>query len=191
MVNTDLSHRVKELRSRKGLSQEQLAETSSLSLRTIQRIENGETVPRGDTLTRLAVSLKVSPDELIDWKIVEDKNILLMLNLSQISFIAFPLLGIILPLAIWILKKDKIKNVNELGKSILNFQITWTTLLFSIYILFIASLIFHMGFFHSPYYPFLTLAIFYIYNVVAILINTILSQFGKRTYYEPAVRFLK
>jgi len=26
---------------------------------------------------------------------------------------------------------------------------------------------------------------------IILIINTILSQFGKRTYYEPAVRFLK
>ena len=45
-----LGKRLKELRNRKGLSQEQLAEDSCLSLRTIQRIEKNETVPRGDTL---------------------------------------------------------------------------------------------------------------------------------------------
>jgi|GEM_PF-5394916 len=45
-MNSDLAGRVKEFRNRKGLSQEKLAETSQLSLRTIQRI------PRGDTLQR-------------------------------------------------------------------------------------------------------------------------------------------
>ncbi len=47
MERSDLAKRVKELRTKKGLSQEQLAEASGLSLRTIQRIENGETLPRG------------------------------------------------------------------------------------------------------------------------------------------------
>lgn len=50
MKNSLLSTRVKELRKRNGISQEILAENSGLSIRTIQRIENGETNPTGDTL---------------------------------------------------------------------------------------------------------------------------------------------
>ena len=42
MKNKGLEKRVKELRNRKGMSQELLAEKSGLSLRTIQRIENGK-----------------------------------------------------------------------------------------------------------------------------------------------------
>ena len=67
MKNFDLAKKIKELRSRKGYSQDDLAEYSQLSLRTIQRIENGETEPRGDTLKRLAKALNVTPDEMIDW----------------------------------------------------------------------------------------------------------------------------
>ena len=74
----NLAQRVKELRNRKGISQEILAEESGLSLRTIQRIENNETVPRGDTLKRLAIALDTSPDEIIDWKILEDQNYLIL-----------------------------------------------------------------------------------------------------------------
>jgi len=76
MNNLHLAQHIKELRNRKGMSQEFLAEESGLSLRTIQRIENSETVPRGDTLKRLAIALQTSPDEIIDWKIEEDKNYL-------------------------------------------------------------------------------------------------------------------
>src|SRR5690606_37144913 len=117
-----------------GVSQEELAEKTGLSLRTIQRIENGETEPRGDSLKRIAMTYGVSRDEIADWQIMEDKNVLTMLNLSQLGFLAFPLLGIIIPLAIWIFKKEKIKGVNRLGISILNFQITWTIALCVIYI---------------------------------------------------------
>ncbi len=49
MKDTSLSKKVKELRKRKGFSQEELAEQSGLSLRTIQRIENGESDPTGDS----------------------------------------------------------------------------------------------------------------------------------------------
>ena len=44
-MNKDLAKRVKELRKRNGITQELLAENSGLSLRTVQRIENGETQP--------------------------------------------------------------------------------------------------------------------------------------------------
>ncbi|WP_083464754.1 helix-turn-helix transcriptional regulator [Marinifilum fragile] len=37
---------IKELRVKKGLTQEDLAERTELSARTIQRIENGEVDPR-------------------------------------------------------------------------------------------------------------------------------------------------
>jgi DNA-binding XRE family transcriptional regulator len=49
MGNSIISARIKETRIDKKLSQEELSEKSGLSLRTIQRLENGESVPRGDT----------------------------------------------------------------------------------------------------------------------------------------------
>lgn len=179
MENYDLAKRIKGLRSRRGLSQEQLADLSELSLRTIQRVEKGETIPRGDTLKRLGIALQVSPDEIIDWKILEDNNVLIMLNFSQLGFLAFPLLGIIIPLAIWILKKETIMNVNEQGKSIINFQITWIIGLLPAFIfgIFIFGLIF-------------TIALLYIYNIVLILMNT--TRVYKKTpiWYKPSIPFL-
>ena len=71
MKENKLGKQIKELRNKQGLSQELLAENSGLSLRTIQRIENGETEPRGDTLKRLAGTLNIAPDDLLDWEISE------------------------------------------------------------------------------------------------------------------------
>ncbi|GAK75259.1 hypothetical protein JCM19296_837 [Nonlabens ulvanivorans] len=42
--------KIKEIRLKKGMSQEELATDSQVSLRTIQRIENNENEPRGKTL---------------------------------------------------------------------------------------------------------------------------------------------
>jgi transcriptional regulator with XRE-family HTH domain len=127
-----LGLRIKELRKQKGMSQEFLAEESGLSLRTIQRIENGETNPTGESLKRLSNALNVNPDELIDWSIKEDKRYLTFLNLSALTFLFFPLLGILIPFILWTSRKGKIKNINKLGKDLINFEITWTLLLFSI-----------------------------------------------------------
>jgi len=126
MKNRNLAKRVKELRKRNGLSQEGLTENSGLSLRTIQRIENGETEPTADTLKRIAKALNVTPNELVDWAIVEDKGFLKALNLSALTFLFFPLLGILVPLIMWISKKDKLKDINRIGKDVINFEITWT-----------------------------------------------------------------
>lgn len=130
MKNTELARRIKDLRNRKGFSQEELSEKSGLSLRTIQRIENGETEPRGDSLKRLSAVFDVNPDELIDWTVQEDKGLLTSLNLSSLSFMFFPVLGIIVPLIIWISKKDKVREINKTTREILNFQITWNIVFF-------------------------------------------------------------
>jgi transcriptional regulator with XRE-family HTH domain len=114
MNNNNLAHKVKEIRNRKGLSQDALSDHSGLILRTIQRIENGETKPMGDTLKKLANALEVNPDELIDWTVKEDNGFLVIMNLSALTFIIFPLLGIIIPFMMWVSKKDKLKTLMRL-----------------------------------------------------------------------------
>jgi len=56
--------RIQAIRKSKGLSQEVLAEQSGVSLRTIQRVEQGETVPRGHTILALATALQVPMEAL-------------------------------------------------------------------------------------------------------------------------------
>lgn len=62
MRNLELSKAIKQLRIDKGFSQEELSEKSGLSLRTIQRLENEKTEPRGDTLKRLINALELPAD---------------------------------------------------------------------------------------------------------------------------------
>jgi transcriptional regulator with XRE-family HTH domain len=201
MKNSELAQKIKDLRNRKGFSQEQLADAAQINLRTVQRIEAGETEPRGDTLKRIANALNITPDELIDWTEQEDRGFLTCLNLSALSFFAFPLLGVIVPLALWILKKDKIKNTHEVGKRLLNFQISWCIVFFLSYALFIATKIFHV---HIPLpdifilnlgtreiLMFMMFPAFYIINTLLIIINSIRSYTGKNVFYQPAFRFLR
>ena len=185
-----LSKRIRNYRQKNGLSQEQLAEKSGLNLRTIQRIEKDETIPRGDSLRRLAIALKTSPDDLIDWRTKEDKNLLTILNLSQLSFIAFPTLGILIPLIIWILQKDKIKKVDQLGKLILNFQLSWTLIFFLSNGILMFAKILHLdiGGQVSDVLP--ILFIMYGYNILVIVLNSILCIRDKTAFYKPAIRFL-
>lgn len=65
METKNLAGKLKKLRTLRGMSQEYLAEESRLSLRTIQRIENNESTPTGETLKRLSVALDVELRELM------------------------------------------------------------------------------------------------------------------------------
>ena len=65
----EIGKRIREIRLKKGLSQEELAESSKVNLRTIQRIENNETKPRGKTLHLIFNALEI---EIIQ---VEKKDI--------------------------------------------------------------------------------------------------------------------
>jgi DNA-binding XRE family transcriptional regulator len=60
--------RLAEVRRGKGWTQEQLAGESGVNRVTIARYETGKTVPKIDTLQRLAVALGVQIDEIVDKK---------------------------------------------------------------------------------------------------------------------------
>ncbi|MDO6517727.1 helix-turn-helix domain-containing protein [Zobellia uliginosa] len=197
MKNKNLAKRVKELRKRKGLSQEELTENSGLSLRTVQRIENGETDPTGETLRRIADALKVNPDELIDWTIKEDTSFLKFLNLSALTFIFFPILGIIVPLIMWVSKKDKIKDINKIAKSVINFQITWSILvfLFPIAILVIRALTNEPKegetILLGPALIIIFLIFMYGLNFIFTIVNTYRIHKEKDIKYFPKIKFLR
>ncbi len=199
MNNQNLAANIKNLRKRKGISQELLAENSGLSLRTIQRIENGETEPRGDTLTRLANALDVAPEELVDWELTEDKGFLMSLNLSALGFILFPLLGIVIPLIMWISKKGKLKQLDNLAKEVLNFQISWTIVLLLTYIYFIASTYYRLNqtdyislsILGNPVYKLLAMGGLYVYNFILIVVNTLKLNDGREVRYFPRIRFVR
>ncbi|GAA4007234.1 hypothetical protein GCM10022408_18920 [Hymenobacter fastidiosus] len=55
--------RIQTIRKSKGFSRELLAEQSGVSLRTIQRVEQGDTVPRGHTVRALAAALGVALED--------------------------------------------------------------------------------------------------------------------------------
>ena len=65
MVLKKIGARIREARTSKNLSQEQLAELSKLSPTYIGRLERGEKQASFDTLIGLAESLETSPLELL------------------------------------------------------------------------------------------------------------------------------
>ncbi len=74
MKTKDLARKLKKLRATRGMSQEYLADESRVSLRTIQRIENNESEPTGETIKRIANALDVELTELIGSDSIMETN---------------------------------------------------------------------------------------------------------------------
>jgi len=227
------------------MSQEELAERTGLSVRTIQRIENGETQPRGDSLRRLCQALGVEMEVLVaglegvevlvagserveadgtggaGYTVREgmdvlreepgpedaagsartnglkvDRGFLVVLNLSALAFLLpWEGIGIIAPLILWLLYRDKIEGVRLMGRRIINFQITWLLIKGLIY----GSMLL-LAFNHLPL-PGLTAEQFAVdfwlfmrvldaFNINCIIVNAIRASKKKGTNYAPAIRFL-
>tara|TARA_R100001143_G_C3359147_1_gene134461 strand:+ start:4819 stop:5397 length:579 start_codon:yes stop_codon:yes gene_type:complete len=191
-MNKATALRIKELRSRKGFSQEKLADETGLNIRTIQRIENGETEPHGHSVKKIAQVLDIAPEELIDWEIDEDNSFLKALNISAIAFLFFPIMGIILPYILWRSKKNRVKGLNQVAREVVNFQITWNLIyflgLFGIIVtLFLAPQIEWLFIISTILFHICMCAI----NLFYILLNTILIHKEKKLRYKPKISFLK
>lgn len=55
---------ITEIRNKKGFTQEELAEKAKVNLRTIQRLEKGENIPRHQTLQLICNALEIQVNEL-------------------------------------------------------------------------------------------------------------------------------
>ncbi len=113
-------------REKLHLTQEELAEKSGISVRTIQRIESGQE-PKGFTLKALAKALEVHESYFEENKIPENGDYTTqrwnkIINLSTLPFIWLPPLNILIPLALFFWKKQ----INPVTKKLLSIQIIWT-----------------------------------------------------------------
>lgn len=128
---------LKKIREIKNLTQEELAQKSGLSVRTIQRIEAGMQ-PKGYTLKTLAKSLDIPEKDLSAPEIdvpqeteieelplvtKEDKSpnlaLVKIINLSSLPVAWFPVANFIVPLVIMLFTKNK----SPIIKQIISLQI--------------------------------------------------------------------
>ena len=94
-----IGKKISEARKSKGLTQEELAESSKINIRTIQRIENDENIPRGKTLSSILEVLEIDPEDLQKIENQEKKKnyltiivegfFLIILNLAIISIYGY------------------------------------------------------------------------------------------------------
>jgi len=126
---------LKKIREEKNLTQEELAEKSGISVRTIQRIEAG-TYPKGYTLKTLAATLDISEKDLLQQVIQQEiivenyspsiekeevfnSTLIKIINLSSLPFAWFPITNFLPPLLIMLFTKDK----SQIVKQIVSLQI--------------------------------------------------------------------
>lgn len=184
-----IGQKIAEIRKKKGFSQEELAENSKVSLRTIQRIEKDETDPRGATLKAVCDALQINIEDILDYGKHEDKTYLIFLHLSVLVFCVIPFGNIILPLILWLNKRDKIVDVNIQGVNILNFQIVWTILSNIAMLTFAVFKIMH---YPNANWFIVVFFVLYIINFIYPIVNAILIKKGKTgKFYPEIIRFVK
>lgn len=135
-----IGEKLKHFRRISCLSQEKLAELSGISIRTIQRIEEGSSEGSGFTIAALAKALNINTIDLIQPGLqsglpssTDNISKLKMLNLSAIALIVIPFANVLFPgYLFWKNRQDE--QVKEIGSRILSFQIFWAlgTLVLSI-----------------------------------------------------------
>lgn len=172
----------------KGLSQQQLADVSGVSARTIQRIESGKVEAHPATLKMLADALEVETEELTvneqlpeSPEIKNEDKIKPVFHILALIGLFFPVFNIILPGLFWFFKKDESPDYDLEGKSTVNFQITMS-------LLFIPSVLL-MIFVFSIGFP--LVLIIYFYTLVMCVINIFRSIDKKDSFYPLVYRFLK
>lgn len=182
----NLRQRITLARQQKGLTQEELAELAGLSIRTVQRIESGESIPRSFTLKAIAGALDQSYEQLtagytetLAPPAPGVRHFLQLFNLSCFSFIVVPWVHFLIPH--YLLKKqDKLnEQAIERGRKIIRQQIYWVIALHLLMLLTLAYNFIQVYLFHQPQYvlhylwPFF---IMYFLNAAVIFANASLIQ---------------
>lgn len=115
---------IKELRIKKGLTQEELADKTELSARTIQRIENGDVDPRAYTLQMIAKALDVDFSLFVGEKNiskeiqeVNNNSWFGLLHLSGFLPLLFP------TLILWNQRKNKTNEMTNHFRAVLSMQL--------------------------------------------------------------------
>ena len=129
MNNKSLAERLVYHRKIKGFSQEILSHKTNVTVRTIQRIENAEVAnPHLNTIKLLAVALDIEVDQLLPLSNPKEETIkkkwLLLLHATPLLGLFLPPCNILIPLFLWIHKRDDNPIYNEHGIKVINFQIT-------------------------------------------------------------------
>jgi transcriptional regulator with XRE-family HTH domain len=145
----DLHQKIVTARNQLGLTQEELAAAANVTVRTIQRIESGDSIPRKYTLKLIASALQIPFDELnATNNSVEnapattpqskedqeaDIDFLRLLCLSCFSYVLIPYIHFLIPSYLLKKRSEKSPVVVRFGRKLIQTQIYWvigTTVVF-------------------------------------------------------------
>ncbi len=183
---------IKNIREQHGFTQDELAKKTSLSLRTIQRLEAHNKEPKGHTLTTLATIFNMSPSKLQDeFKIFEhikksETTTVRLINVTILSFVGIPFGNLIIPIFIWRRNRTS-KFVDDLGKRIINFQIIWSVLLC---IFMILSPFVSRVFFASSPIILKVLFVVYAFNIGIVCYTAVKLQANNYDFLKLPIRFI-
>ncbi|WP_419210867.1 serine hydrolase [Maribacter sp. X9] len=128
MENRSLAERLKYHRQSKGYSQEELSMRTNVTVRTIQRIEKADVNPHLNTIKLLAAALDVEVNELMPLQNPKEETLkkkwLLLIHATPLLGIFLPLFNVLIPLFLWIHKREDNPIYDVHGRKVINFQIT-------------------------------------------------------------------
>ncbi len=129
---------IRQKREQERLSQEEIARRAGINIRTLQRIEKGETSPYGATLRAIneALGLDMQPSSTT----LEDRKISVLFELSALTFWVFPFGNLVAPYLMYTFLGQRLPGGENSWKSIKRFQLPWTVALWA----FLVILIFFM-----------------------------------------------
>ena len=169
----------------KGYSQEELSARTNVTVRTIQRIEKGDVQPHLQTVKLLAVALDIEIEDLLVLDNPKEETIkkkwLLLLHATPILGLVIPFSNILIPLFLWIHKREDNPLYDTHGRAVVNFQITLSLALLAGFIALI---------FLEKYGFFIFISILPIAALI-ILFNTISAVNSFSCYYPLAIPFLR
>ena len=186
----NIGKQILDARKRKGYSQNELAELTGLNIRTIQRIEKGETEPRGHSMRKLFEALDLEPEEVLDYGKREDIGLIQVLHLSVLAGLVIPLGNILAPLIIWIANRNKIQRLDTQAKNL----IFWQSLFLSLIIFVVLFLFFgiittdvgsQISWIAFPIFVAISVFIFALYPII---ITLLMFKYGVRNYYPRVFR---
>src|SRR5574344_1412944 len=67
-IKIKLGKRIKEIRNKKGITQEFISERINISVSNYSRIENGTSYPKPENIEKICAVLNVTPKDLFDFE---------------------------------------------------------------------------------------------------------------------------
>lgn len=182
-----LSQKIISARKLKGFTQEELADLAKVTVRTIQRIESGETIPRNYTAKAIARALDIPFEQLINetgngnlpvaghasMNDEDARHFLQLLCLSAFSYIVIPYIHFLIPSYLLRKKRTQHPQVVRFARRFIRGQIIWVITTHLLFLIVVAYNLLQASYFGKrfPVHFLWPVLIMYFLNAIIILIN--------------------